>query len=142
MTNGGTASGTWDRPVRSAPEPQRVDALQLGKSLRHARKHTGLTLDAVHAAIGLAPSQLSGFENGRREARFSQLQQLSALYGVSLEQLTGTAPPSRRAAMELRLERAMQSSTWQQKRLPTMRIGPRTPDDVLATVLTRVPAPQ
>lgn len=138
MTDASTASGTWNRPARSAPEPQRVDALQLGKSLRHARKQAGLTLDAVHEAIGLAPSQLSGFENGKREARFSQLQQLAALYGVGLDHLTGTVPPSRRAAMELRLERAMQSSTWQQKQLPTMRIGPRTPDDVLETMLALV----
>ena len=130
---------SWERPAReAAPPPQQVDTLQLGKSLRHARKQAGLTLDAVHAAIGLAPSQLSGFETGKREARFSQLQQLAVLYGVTLEQLTGTAPPSRRAEMELRLERAMQSSTWQQKQLPTMRIGPRTPDDVLETMLALV----
>src|SRR5690606_27779869 len=46
--------------------------------------------------------------------------------------------PSRRAELELRLERAMQSSTWQQKQLPRMRISPRTPDDVLETMLALV----
>ncbi|WP_425844836.1 helix-turn-helix domain-containing protein [Agrococcus sp. TSP3-2-1] len=133
------SSPAWERPARdSAVAPPHVDALQLGKALRHARKQRGMTLDAVHAAIGLAPSQLSGFETGKREARFSQLQQLAALYGVGLDELTGTAPPSRRAALELRVERAMQSSMWQQKRLPTMRVGPRTPDDVLETMLALV----
>ena len=115
MSSDNGAIASWDRPARSASPAPRVDALQLGRSLRHARKAAGLTLDAVHDAIGLAPSQLSGFETGKREARFTQLQQLAALYGVTLERLTGTEPPSRRAELELRLERAMRSSTWQQK---------------------------
>lgn len=131
-------TANWDRMRAEPAAPQPVDALQLGKSLRHARKQAGLTLDAVHERIGISPSQLSGVEHGRREARFSQLQQLAALYGVGLDRLTGTEPPSRRAELELRLERAMASPTWLQKRLPTMRVGPRTPDDVLETVLALV----
>lgn len=133
---------SWTRPTSTTDAPMResfeTDPLQLGKAIRHHRKAAGLTLDAVHAAIDLAPSQLSAIETGKREIRFQTLQRLASLLGVSLDDLTGAAPPSRRAAAELRLERAMRSPMWVQKGLPTMRIGPRTADDVLETMLALV----
>lgn len=131
---------SWNRSPSSpdAPDADATDPLQLGKSIRHHRKAAGLTLDAVHDAIGLAPSQLSAIETGKREIRFQTLQRLAGLLGVSLDALTGETPPSERAARELRLERAMRSPMWLQKQLPTMRVGPRTPDDVLQTMLALV----
>lgn len=133
-------AAAWSRaePGERRARTAEVDALHLGKALRHHRKRSGLTLDAVREATGVAPSQLSAIETGKREARFSTLQQLAALYGVGLDELTGSAPPSPRAARELELERVMASSAWRQAQLPTFRIGPRTPDDVLETVLALV----
>lgn len=121
-----------------APEQDDVDALQLGKTLRHHRKQSGLTLDDVHERIGLAPSQLSSIENGKREVRFATLQKLATLYGVTIERLTTPAPPSRRAQLELDLERAMHSPLYRAKGLPHFRIGPRVQTEVLEALVAMV----
>ena len=54
-----------------------MDPLLVGRHLRARRKAAGLTLDELGARVGLAPSQLSMVENGRREPRLSQLDALA-----------------------------------------------------------------
>ncbi|MFI2608504.1 helix-turn-helix domain-containing protein [Kitasatospora sp. NPDC018619] len=64
----------------------------IGPRLRAAREHHGATLAAVGGATGLSTSTLSRIETGRRKPTLEMLLQLSREYGVSLDELVGTAP--------------------------------------------------
>ena len=59
----------------------------LGHRIRHFRTERGLTLDELGAQVGVAASQLSLIENGKREPRLSLLSALAAALGVQLADL-------------------------------------------------------
>lgn len=125
---------TWQRqPVTPASSPV-FDRFALGRRLRHLRKERRLTLAQVADATGIASSQLSLLENGKREAKVSTLQKLATHYQATLADLTSEVP-SRRAMLEVELERAMASPLARQRGLPVARISPRMPMDVLETLV-------
>ncbi|WP_434744725.1 helix-turn-helix domain-containing protein [Streptomyces sp. A-14] len=64
----------------------------LGPRLRILREGRGVTLAAVSGATGIAPSTLSRIENGRRRPTLEVVLQLAKEYGVSLDELVGSAP--------------------------------------------------
>ncbi|MPY35799.1 helix-turn-helix domain-containing protein [Streptomyces adustus] len=64
----------------------------MGPRLRAAREHHGATLDGVSCATGISTSTLSRIETGRRKPTLEVLLHLSKEYGVSLDELAGTAP--------------------------------------------------
>ncbi|GAA3167745.1 helix-turn-helix domain-containing protein [Nonomuraea roseoviolacea] len=63
----------------------------MGPRLRAAREHHGATLAGVSCATGISASTLSRMETGRRKPTLEALLQLSKEYGVSLDELAGTA---------------------------------------------------
>ncbi|WP_264667572.1 helix-turn-helix transcriptional regulator [Arthrobacter sp. VKM Ac-2550] len=134
-------SASWNRPAKSktatptAAGPDDLDMISLGRRVRHLRKNLGLTLDELGESVGTAPSQLSLIENGKREPKLGMLQSLAAALGVGMDQLLGTEPPSRRAALEIELERAQRGPLYQSLGLPKVRIGSRLPMDVLESLL-------
>ncbi|MEU7312743.1 helix-turn-helix domain-containing protein [Streptomyces sp. NPDC007083] len=72
-----------------------ADALAaMGPRLRAAREHRGATLTGVGCATGISPSTLSRIETGRRKPTLEVVLQLAKEYGVSLDELAGTAPVS------------------------------------------------
>ncbi|MFI5062310.1 MAG: helix-turn-helix domain-containing protein, partial [Actinomycetales bacterium] len=80
-----------------------ADAATLGHRIRHFRARAGLTLDDLGAAVGVAPSQLSLIENGKREPRLSLLTSLATTFGIQLADLLSAEPPDARAALEIEL---------------------------------------
>ncbi|MGG5172367.1 helix-turn-helix domain-containing protein [Pseudarthrobacter sp. J1738] len=127
-------SVSWNTQVNVPPSSDQsggLDAISLGRRLRHLRKTAGLTLDDLGAAVGTAPSQLSLMENGKREPKLSMLQQLAKVLGVSIDELLGSEPPSRRAALEIELERYQRGPLYESLNLPKIRISSRLPVDVL-----------
>ncbi|WP_369185726.1 helix-turn-helix domain-containing protein [Streptomyces sp. Y1] len=64
----------------------------MGPRLRAAREQHGATLTGVSRATGISPSTLSRIETGRRKPTLEVLLQLAKAYGVSLDELAGTAP--------------------------------------------------
>ncbi|MFD9721134.1 helix-turn-helix domain-containing protein [Streptomyces sp. NPDC059076] len=64
----------------------------MGPRLRAAREHHNATLAGVSCATGISASTLSRIETGRRKPTLEVLLQLSKEYGVSLDELAGTAP--------------------------------------------------
>ncbi|MFB7666411.1 helix-turn-helix domain-containing protein [Kitasatospora sp. NPDC056138] len=64
----------------------------MGPRLRAARDQRGATLTAVSCATGISPSTLSRIETGRRKPTLEVVLQLAKEYGVSLDELAGTAP--------------------------------------------------
>lgn len=128
---------SWTRPAKPAePQPQeQLDIISLGRRVRHLRKAAGMTLDDLGAAVGTAPSQLSLIENGKREPKLGMLQSLAKALGVSIDQLLGAEPPSRRAALEIELERAQRGPLYESLGLPKVRISSRLPIDVLEALV-------
>ena len=126
--------GSWNREVVLPPSSTaslELDVISLGRRVRHLRKQAGLTLDDLSAAVGTAPSQLSLIENGKREPKLSLLQGLAAALNVSIDQLLGAEPPSRRAALEIELERYQRGPLYESLNLPKIRISARLPLDEL-----------
>jgi predicted transcriptional regulator len=113
-----------------------LDPLVFGQRLRHLRRARGLTLDALGERVGKPAPYLSLLENGRREARLSLVDALAGALGVSVTELLTGEPPSRRARLEIALQRAQEDPEYQALRLPWIKPSPRVPDDVLEHIVT------
>lgn len=64
----------------------------MGPRLRAAREQHGATLAGISCATGISPSTLSRIETGRRKPTLEVVLRLAKEYGVSLDELAGTAP--------------------------------------------------
>ena len=116
--------------VKNTPDP-----LTIGRRLRHVRQEAGRTLGDVAGQVGMSASALSLIENGKREPRLTVLTSLAQVLGVQLSDLLAAAPPSRRAALEIRLERAQRSESYAALGLPSVRVGPRLPMEALEALV-------
>ncbi|MFB9376225.1 helix-turn-helix domain-containing protein [Kineococcus gynurae] len=112
-----------------------ADLLTLGRRVRHLRTAAGRTLEDLAGAVGSSASGLSLLENGRREPRLSLLRALAAELRVPVTELLAAEPPSRRAALEIRLEQAQRSPLYSTLELPTVRPGKRLPIEVLEALV-------
>ena len=119
-----------DTDAGAAPDP-----LTIGRRLRHIRRAAGLTLDQVAAAASISASALSLIENGKREAKLSLLSTLAAALDSSLSDLLTVAAPSRRAALEIELEKAQRSAAFQALDIPAVRPGPRLQTEALESLV-------
>lgn len=106
----------------------------LGRRLRHLRKQSGRTLDQLAEAVEATPSHLSLIENGKREPRISLLTRLAAALGTSLDDLLSAEAPTRRAALEIAVEKAQRGAHYATLGLPQIKITPRTPTEVLEVI--------
>ncbi|MBC7590833.1 MAG: helix-turn-helix domain-containing protein [Salinibacterium sp.] len=111
------------------------DLVTLGQRIRHFRTSSGLTLDQLGEKVGIAGSQLSLMENGRREPRLTLLSSIAGVVGVQLADLLDEAPPSKRAALEIELERAQHGSVYASLGLPRMRASKSTSDETLEVLV-------
>ncbi|ROZ63537.1 helix-turn-helix domain-containing protein [Kocuria soli] len=129
-------------PARTSPSPrldsgeaaESWDGVVLGRRLRHLRTQRSLTLDALADRVGATASHLSLVENGRREPKLSLLSDLASALGVSMDALLSTEAPSRRAALEIAVEKAQRSPHYASLQLPTVKITPRMPTEVLEVI--------
>ncbi|WP_286219507.1 XRE family transcriptional regulator [Paraoerskovia sediminicola] len=90
-----------------------------------------MTLDDLGRAAGTTASQLSLVENGRREPRLSLLEAVASTLGTTTAELLSPEPPSRRAALEIELERAQSTGTYASLGLPVVRPGKSFPTEAL-----------
>src|SRR5680860_76213 len=101
-----------------------VDPLVFGRRLRHHRKRAGLTLQQLGDEIGRPAPYLSMLENGRRTPKPAHIAELAQALGVDASELVDSAPPSRRAEMEIELERMQGDSRFGHLDLPYVRPSP------------------
>ena len=111
------------------------DLVTLGQRLRHFRNAAGLTLDQLGDRVGVAGSQLSLMENGRREPRVTLLGSLAEALDVTVADLLDDTPPTPRAALEIELDRAQRSAHYAALGLPVVRASRSMPDDVLESLV-------
>jgi len=107
----------------------------LGHRIRHQRVSHGYTLDELGAIVGVAGSQLSLIENGKREPKLSLLQAIATATGTEVSDLLSTEPPNRRAALELELERAQMSPVFRRLGAPPLRVTRTMSDETIEAVL-------
>ena len=111
------------------------DLATLGQRIRHFRGQRGLTLDQLGDSVGLAGSQLSLIENGKREPKLSTLDSLAEALDVELADLLAREAPSRRAALELELARAQASPLYASLGLPAIRPSRGISDESLESIV-------
>ena len=112
-------------------QEQHIDPLVFGHRLRHARKERGLTLAALGNLVGKPPSYLSMLETARREPRLSLIGELAAALGIAPGDLLDPNPPSRRAELEIALERVQADPGYAELGLPLLKASARMSDEVL-----------
>ena len=122
----------------AGPDPRTAgasDAVALGRRIRHHRRAAGLTLAELGERVGLSASALSLIENGRREPRVTTLADLARALGTDLAGLLEGGAPTRRAALEVRWERAQRAPGFSGLGIPPVRVGPGLPDDALEALV-------
>src|SRR6188474_3076981 len=117
----------------AAPEPfddeDVLDSLTVGRRIRQLRLDRGMTLDVLATHLGRAISQVSVIENGKRELKLGELQRLARILGVTLDELLSPEPPSKRAALEIALERAQRGPLYASLGLPVVPVRKTLSDD-------------
>ncbi len=119
----------------AADDDYMLDSLTIGRRIRQLRSERGLTLDDLSTAIGRAPSQVSVIENGKRELKLGELQRFARVLDVSVEQLLSSEPPTRRAALEIALERAQRGPLFASLGLPPLPVRKTLSDEAIETIL-------
>lgn len=112
-----------------------LELATLGHRIRHHRVAAGLTLDELGAEVGVAGSQLSLIENGKREPKLSLLQEIARATGTELSDLLSAEPPNRRAALEIELERAQASPVFRQLGIPPVKVTKGMADETIESIL-------
>jgi transcriptional regulator with XRE-family HTH domain len=111
------------------------DLATLGQRIRHFRNQTGLTLDQLGAEVGIAGSQLSLIENGRKEPRLSLLARIASALGTDVNALLDDAAPNPRAALEIELDRLQRSSVYASLGLAQVKPSRAINDETLAAIV-------
>ena len=112
-----------------------TDFVTLGQRIRHFRTQRGLTLDQLGTAVGIAGSQLSLMENGKREPRLSLLSAIAGTVGIEVADLLDESAPNERAGLEIQLDRIQRSSIYAGLGLPRIKASRGMPDDALHTII-------
>jgi transcriptional regulator with XRE-family HTH domain len=115
--------------------PHSADLMTLGHRIRHYRGESGLTLDQLGEQVGLAGSQLSLIENGRREPKLSMLGEIAAALGVELADLLSSEAPNTRAALEIELARAQKNPLYASLGLPAVKVTKGMPMPALESLV-------
>ena len=112
-----------------------TDLVTLGQRIRHFRTEAGMTLDQLGEAVGIAGSQLSLMENGKREPRLTLLQGIAAALSLQVADLLRAEAPTPRAALEIELDRMQRSAVYTGLGLPTIRASRSTSDETLTALV-------
>ncbi|MET0736508.1 MAG: helix-turn-helix domain-containing protein, partial [Microbacterium sp.] len=91
--------------------------------------------DELGERVGIAGSQLSLIENGKREPKLSVLQAIATATGVQVTDLLSTEPPNRRAALEIELARAQASSVFRQLGIAPVKVTKGMSDETIESIL-------
>ncbi len=112
-----------------------ADALTLGRRVRERRAQLGLKLEQLAAAVDRAPSQISAIENGKREPSLPMLRALAQALRCTVDELLMDEAPSKRAALEIAVERAQRGSVFSSLGIQPIRVSKTTPDETLKAIL-------
>ena len=89
-----------------------IDPLIFGQRVRHYRKAMGMTLDDLGGKVSKPAPYLSLLENGKKEPKLGLINDLSVALGVDVSDLMSVEAPSRRAELEVTIERAQRDQIF------------------------------
>lgn len=110
-------------------------AFAIGRRIRDQRLSQGLTVTELAVRLERAPSQVSLVENGRKELKLSELRLIASALNTTVETLMNSEPPSRRAALEIALDRAQRGSVFSSLNISSLAIRKSLSDEAIATIL-------
>src|SRR6476619_1093171 len=113
-----------------------LDTLVLGQRVREARRRAGLTLAELGEKVARPAPYLSLLENGKVEPKIGLIGDLADALDVLSAELLDPSPPTRRAELEIELERLQLSPHYQALRLPQIKASAKLPDEVLEHLVT------
>lgn len=112
-----------------------IDPLVFGQRVRHYRKRAGMTLDDLGQRVGKPAPYLSLLENGKKEPKLGLINELSVALSVDVTDLLSSEPPSRRAQLEVAIERAQRDHAYRDLALPYLKPTTRIPDVALEHIV-------
>ena len=112
-----------------------IDSLVLGQRVRHYRKQRQLRLDDLGALVGKPAPYLSMVENGKREPTLGLINDLATALGVPAGDLLVPEPPTRRAELEVTIERIQREQAYRNLGLPYLKASARLPDVALEHIV-------
>ncbi len=112
-----------------------VDPLVFGHRVRHYRRARGLTLEELGARVDKPAPYLSLVENGKREPRLGVINAIAEALDVAAVELLSPEPPSRRAELEIGIERAQEHALYRELGLPHLKPSAKLPDAALEHIL-------
>ncbi|MEU8523005.1 XRE family transcriptional regulator [Streptomyces sp. NBC_01216] len=80
--------------------------------LRGLRRRRGVTLEAAAQRAGLSPAHLSRLETGRRQPSLPMLLALARIYGTTVSELLGEAPPERDPIVRAGRSEPVEADGW------------------------------
>jgi len=104
------------------------DPLVFGQRLRHVRRRRNLTLEQLGTKVDKPAPYLSMVENGKREPKLGLIGRIAEALDTTTAELLDPEPPSRRAFLEIALERIQVDPLYQRLALPQLRPTVGTPD--------------
>ncbi|RLE12301.1 MAG: XRE family transcriptional regulator [Actinobacteria bacterium] len=112
-----------------------IDPLVFGHRVRHYRKTAGMTLDDLGAKVSKPAPFLSLLENGKKEPKLGLINDLSIAFDIDVSELLSAEAPSRRAALEVAIERAQRDQAYRDLGLPYLKPSARLPDAALEHIV-------
>ncbi|MEN8041952.1 MAG: ImmA/IrrE family metallo-endopeptidase, partial [Actinomycetota bacterium] len=112
-----------------------IDPLMFGQRVRHYRKKAGMTLDDLGAVVSRPAPYLSLLENGKKEPKLGLINDLSVAFGIEVADLLSVEAPSRRAELEVTIERAQRDQAYRDLGLPYLKPSARMPDAALEHIV-------
>lgn len=108
-----------------------LDTLVLGQRVRAARRRLGLTLAQLGELVGRPAPYLSQLENGKVEPKLGLINDLAAALRVSTADLLAADAPTRRAELEIELQRLQRTPAYQRLGLAELKPSAKLSDEVL-----------
>ncbi|MFJ3539067.1 helix-turn-helix domain-containing protein [Streptomyces sp. NPDC090109] len=100
-------------PGDTSPDPATSGVLpDVAPQLRALRRRRGLTLEAAAQRAGLSPAHLSRLETGNRQPSLPMLLALSRIYGTTVSELLGEAPPERDPVVRAGRSEPVEADGW------------------------------
>ncbi|MFJ7996036.1 helix-turn-helix domain-containing protein [Streptomyces sp. NPDC096310] len=103
--------------MSTPPAGEAADALpdqlpDVAPRLRELRRGRRLTLEAAARRAGLSPAHLSRLETGRRQPSLPMLLGLARIYGTTISELLGEAPPEREPIVRAGRTEPVEADGW------------------------------